>query len=712
MSGNKKNKNKPVAVRSESEVPDKQRKATSKSKIVKPIRKKGLSGFFQRNTFQIALFLLCFVVFGNGIYNGYALDDEFYTNSRNGGNKVTAKGFGGLKEIFSTRTFYNNDGSGYSYRPVALATFAIETQFFGEFPHTSHFINVLLYALTMVLLFGLLRKWFHTQGDWFSFFVCLIYLVHPLHTEVVDNIKCRDELLAFLFAILAMRFAWKHIETVKSGEDIPLKKFLLPLSGLSFFLALLSKNTSIPFIAVLPLSIWFFTELGWKRSLLYVIPFIAAAAISIFIQRELLPPQSRTYQLFENPLPVNHGFAEVSATASYVLGRYLILHFIPHPLVYYYGTNYVPLVTWSNWLAIISLIVYTAIGIVALRQWKSKSIIAFGIALYLVTIVPYSNLIRPAPGLMAERFTYASTLGFSILLIWFVFHLLKRIPSDFRWNLASFKPVRNIFIGLFALMMIRCWFRNTDWADKTTLYMHDIAYAPESAKQNMLLGALTSSQAMEAHFKHNEAESKRLFMESREYYRTATTIAPTYHTAWSNLGTTYFFADSAAQALPYFLKAVSINKAYPDGLFNVGMAYDKLQKRDSAIYYFHEAIRCDSTYMSAYEQLARVVFSQQNDSAQAFALMRLAAKKKPDSDVPWKNMANFYLQSHDTLSAVGATEMAAKINPSDVDRLKKLVGYFQYHKNSAKYNYYMSILNEQQRIQKEKADAENEANGN
>ena len=376
-------------------------------------QKRPQQGFFRRNVFSITLFLMCFVVFGNGIFNEYALDDEFYTN---GANKLTQKGFSGIPEIFKTRTFYNNDGSGYSYRPVTLTAFAIEIQFFGEQPHVSHFINLLLYALTMVLLFQLLRRWFSAQGDWFSFLVCALFLIHPIHTEVVDNIKCRDELLAFLFCVLSLLFMWKHHETSS--------KIYLFLSPLSFFLAMLSKHTAIPFIALAPLALWFFMDTSWiNRILLYTLPLVLAALAVVLMQKTMLPPQVRTYQAFENPLPGHPGLGKLTATGFYVLGRYIGLLFVPFPLVYYYGFSYIPLADWTNIISILSLLVHLGLGLLALRELRRKSILGFGLIFYLVNIAAYSNLLQPAPGLMAERFAYSASLGFCIVIVLLLFRL-------------------------------------------------------------------------------------------------------------------------------------------------------------------------------------------------------------------------------------------------------------------------------------------------
>ncbi|HEU4718878.1 MAG TPA: tetratricopeptide repeat protein [Bacteroidia bacterium] len=669
-------------------------------------RKPAPRGFFRRNSFSIVLFLLTFVVFGNGIFNEYALDDEFYTNSTNGGNKVTAKGFKGLHEVFTTRTFYNNDGSGYSYRPVALASFAIEIGLFGESPHMSHFINVLLYGLTVVILFRLMRRWFSTQGDWFSFFIALLFLVHPLHTEVVDNIKCRDELLALLFGFLALLLVWKHMETGK-------KHYLL-LYPLCVFAGMLSKHTIIPVIALFPVAMWFFSNTDWKKIVLYMIPALLAMMANGMIERFGLPATSRTLQAFENPIPHDSALLFRFATAAYVSIRYLYLHFVPYPLVYYYGFNYVPVVGISNPLVILSVIVYAALGILALRGLKKKTILSFGILFYLVNIAAYSNLLRPAPGIMAERYTYASSLGFCIVVIFLVFKWTKLAPENFRWKAPAYSRARFILVGIAVLFAVRSIGRNEDWEDKETLYGGDMETLHESAKANMLYGALLSSRAMGLHLdanqkqamgndqqaKQEEAESRRMFIESRIYYRQATNIADYYHTAWSNLGTTYFFVDQPDSAIPYFRRAVKIRPDYTEGLFNLGMAYDKTGKLDSAIYFFSSCIKNDSTYMQGYEQWARVKMQEENDPQGALALLHTAARKKPDSEVPWNNIATIYLQQHDTASAAGAMEMAAQINPSNIQRLANLARYFQMHQNIMKYNQYQSMYEEEMRKQK------------
>jgi tetratricopeptide (TPR) repeat protein len=648
--------------------------------------------FFRRNSFETWLFVLVFVVFANGIGNKYALDDEFYTA---GGNKYTQKGLKGIPGVFKTRTFNNNDGSSYSYRPITLTTFAIETQFFGENPHVSHFFNVLLYAITIVLLFRLLRKWFVTQGDWFSFFICLLFMVHPLHSEVVDNIKCRDELLAFLFILLCFHAIWKHLETKK-----PVWLILFPVY---FLLGMLSKRTTVPFYALIPLAMWFFTDTKPWKIALYVIPLFVVTYLPALLLKHTLETQTtREYLPFENPLAFHPGFATVTATSFYVIGRYLYLFFIPYPLVYYYGSFYVPDVTWSNPVAIISLVIYAAIGIWTLLELRKKSILGFGLLFFLINIAAYSNLLQPAPGIMAERYTYAASLGFSIVIVLMIFRLMKKNPEDFRWKSPDFSKIRFAFVAIALLMTIRTFWRTGDWENKDTLYGHDMEFLHESVKANMLYGALISKEALELNFrsrvsdgkggvqidqqKQQEAFSK--FMEARGYYQKAAELAPYYHTAWSNLGTGYFFTGDTKTALYYFKKGVSIKGDYAEGWYNVGMAYDKLGVNDSAVYAFQKSIKSDSSYVSSYEQLSRLIMQNEKDPQKALNLLRTAARKKPDSEVPWNNMANIYFQLRDTAQAAGAMERAAEINPDNVQRLYNLAFYFQKKGDAGKFNFY------------------------
>ena len=93
------------------------------------------------------LVILSFVLYGNTLSNKYSLDDRIIVTE----NPYVPKGFAGIYDIFDNFYVQTKDLA-FDRRPVAVSTFAIEYQFFGANPHISHLINILLYALLMVVI--------------------------------------------------------------------------------------------------------------------------------------------------------------------------------------------------------------------------------------------------------------------------------------------------------------------------------------------------------------------------------------------------------------------------------------------------------------------------------------------------------------------------------------------------------------------------------
>src|SRR6185436_15226816 len=124
-----------------------------------------------------------------------------------------------------------------------------------------HFTNILMYAVTCWLLFLFLSKLFEKQGLLIPFICTLLYVVHPIHSEVVNSIKSRDEIFCFLFLILSGIF------TMRATEKKQVSSFIL--AGVFYFLGILSKETAISFLVILPLILFVFTRLNFKKILTF-----------------------------------------------------------------------------------------------------------------------------------------------------------------------------------------------------------------------------------------------------------------------------------------------------------------------------------------------------------------------------------------------------------------------------------------------------------
>lgn len=221
------------------------------------------------------LLVLSWVFYGNTLYNGYNLDDTLVTQN----HPLTSQGVAAIPRIFKSPYYFDEAGYAFDYRPVVTSSFAIEHSLFGEQPLVSHTINVLLYGLTVILLFFLLRLFMPESGNrklWFPGIVGLLFLIHPIHSEVVNSIKNRDELLALLFGLLASYL-------VVYGKNQPRNWAWYALGVGVFTLGLLAKLSGLLFAILIPLSLILFRKTNWKEVALLSLPLTVVSLV-------LLPP--------------------------------------------------------------------------------------------------------------------------------------------------------------------------------------------------------------------------------------------------------------------------------------------------------------------------------------------------------------------------------------------------------------------------------------
>ena len=229
------------------------------------------------------VFALSFLVYSNTFRNGYVLDDFSVIKE----NWVVKRGTPAISTIMKTSYRYGYWSSADDlYRPLSLVMFAVEWQLWPDNPKAGHFINVLLYSLICVLLFTTLRKVFFKYNVFLPFIATVIFALHPIHTEVVANIKSRDELLSFFFLILTLRFAFNYVSSSKS-------KWII-LGIISYFLAFMSKESAITFLVVFPLAIYFFSDAPLRKNLVFSGLMLIPALLFVVIRSKVLANQPET----------------------------------------------------------------------------------------------------------------------------------------------------------------------------------------------------------------------------------------------------------------------------------------------------------------------------------------------------------------------------------------------------------------------------------
>jgi hypothetical protein len=202
-------------------------------------------GFWRRSWREALIIpLLGFALYWMSLSYGFVLDDQIVITD----NKFTKEGFAGIWDILSQESFSGYFGgqqdlvAGARYRPLSIVTFAIEYAFFEDNTFIRHFINVLLYGLLGLMMFrilALLMPGKEMTSWWLGipFLAVVLYILHPVHSEVVANIKGRDEIMTAIGAFGALYFALRYLP---SGNWL-----WLLWSGVSLFLGLMSKENSL-----------------------------------------------------------------------------------------------------------------------------------------------------------------------------------------------------------------------------------------------------------------------------------------------------------------------------------------------------------------------------------------------------------------------------------------------------------------------------------
>ncbi len=223
---------------------------------------------FRSNSLVYILLVITVLVFANSTFNGYNYDDTLVTQNQ---PLTSSASLSSIHRIFSGTYYQDVSGHAFGYRPIVLLSFALEHSLFSENPFISHSINVLLYCLSGFLFFKLLHNFVGSDKAMVAFLASLIFVVHPVHSEVVASIKNRDEILAFLFVMLSGLSALKYLEK----KSI----YLVLFSALFFLVGMLSKKSIFPLVIVFPIAFLLLKGAHWKELLIITLSFVLPGAI-------------------------------------------------------------------------------------------------------------------------------------------------------------------------------------------------------------------------------------------------------------------------------------------------------------------------------------------------------------------------------------------------------------------------------------------------
>jgi len=547
---------------------------------------------------MLCIAAFAFLVYSNTLDHKYVLDDFGIIPE----NLITKRGVSAIPEIFSsTYRAGTNLVDNTLYRPLSKAMFAIEWQLAPNKPSLSHWINVIFFSLTCVVLFWLLLLCFN--GNFLvPFLAAMLFAAHPIHTEVVANIKSRDEIMCLLFCLLAAGSALLYAQQGKS-------KYLL-ISGLSLFLAFLSKESAITWLAVIPLMLYFFTSSKGAQIARSSVPLIIAALVFLLIRSKIVSAGSGVVLVEDNYLVGVKELLTREANAIFLLGVYLKQLLFPLTLISDGSFNHFKEIKLSDFTFLLSLISYLGMAIYAGVRFKKKDIFSFSILYYLVTLSLVSNVFFLIGTNYGERLLYMPSLAFCLAL---AVGISKIFPGSGKQedvtSISTMLKQQKLSVGLTAVILIlysgSTVARNKEWYDNLSLYSADLLKVPESAHMQFYYANHISSDDEVVNIKDSLA-LRRTYEEALRHLDIATDVLPRYADAYQRKGFIYHKMKEYDKALKSYETSISINPTFPVAQNNYANILFETHRYDEALKYFTSAFRLNPHYSHAAANIASV----------------------------------------------------------------------------------------------------------
>ena len=615
----------------------------------------------------IILFAFAILLYLNTLGHDYAQDDAIVIYD----NMYTTQGVSGIPGLFKYDTFFGffkEEGkaalvSGGRYRPLTPILFAIEWQLFGRNPFVGHLINILLFGILGVLIFFTITRLLSgcENHQLIAFITALIFIAHPIHTEVVANIKGRDEIVSLLASISALYLVLKKIDLDKIS-NIWFGAFIL-------FLGLLSKENAITFLAIIPISLYFFREMSFTKSISNTIPFLIAAVGFIALRTAVLGFDfgGTPTELMNNPfmkidgsnyVPFSTG--EKFATISFTLGKYIQLLFFPHPLTHDYYPRHIEMMQFSDPEVLLSVLMYLLLIGFAIIGWKKKLLLSYCILFYLASLSIVSNIVFPIGTNMSERFLFMPSLGFALAISYGFVLFYERFDKRLAVLVLLAIPV----LGLAAKTV----HRNKVWKDDFTLFTNDINVSKNSAKLNNAVGgALSNKYYGEEDLNLKTEKLNEAIMRLNK----AIEIHPNYKNPYLIRANCYHFLGDYKKAEQSYIAALNLDPGFEDALTNQAINYREMGKQFgaekgdlvSAIKYLKTSLDMNPTDYETVRLLG-IAHGNANNNQEAISYFTRALELSPNSADAHANLAKAYGSAGDELKSQEFANKAKNIDPN------------------------------------------------
>lgn len=556
-------------------------------------------------SFGLVIFLIAFIQFSNTLGHDFAWDDKIVIQE----NDHVQEGIAGIPDLFKK---YNSGlrKDQYGYRPVTLTSFAIDYSLSNGEPGLFHFMNVVYFGLLCLVLFAVMKRIFYRYSVLLPFLITVIFSVHPIHTEVVANIKSRDEILALLFCLLSLLQLLKFVETKKWKHIV--------LTIVFFAIAFLSKENAVVFLPIYLLTLVHISISNWKRivkvgGILIPIGLLIVYVISSYaLNSELGKNTTEGFGAYQENFILGNAFFYVDqfinkiGNAAYLILLYLKDFIAPFNLAYYHGYGDLEPVGIASWQAALGIILSLSTIGLAIFRFKKNPILSYGILFFFFSISIYLHIIRSLSDTRADRFLFFASIGLVIVLVGIISLILKTnfsFPTAEKTKLSDLlktlnNPQKFTFAGIIVFFAVITFSRNSVWENDFTLVENDMDRLESSARPHYFY-ATNLLQDIQQNGVDSEKEKSMI-----HHYERSIEISDSIYYGRIELSTYLLNQGNTKKGIDVLEETVRLFPKTSDPRHFLGQAYVQTAEYDKAITHLEKSIEYAPKSQDSYFLLA------------------------------------------------------------------------------------------------------------
>jgi protein O-mannosyl-transferase len=412
--------------------------------------------------FIAILLLAIFIAYANIYHNPFLFDDEFLIIKNN-----FLRNFSHTGLIVTTSSTAGFGGMDSFYRPLQGLLYLITYQMAGLSTAAFHLLNLLLHGLNAVLLFTLgVRIGFRPMA---VFFACLLWALHPMHTEAVTYMSATADTLYTSLCLAGLLVVLPDFSTRK----------ILLAAGV-FALAIGAKETALVFPLLVMACLFFMHEKRYQLQTYFKTwPLWLVAIAYVILRMTILKFDGLDF--YKTPNVYTESILVRFYTFLATLPDYAALIIWPHDLHMEHAFPvYASAMNIKVMLGAVLLGASTAYLFIHALQKKigrNGLTLCFALLWFFAAHALHTGLALPVNSFFLEHWMYMPSMGLFLCSAEWAYTAIDRLPSrDMRLLCLSLVIVAAGTLG------IATFEQNKIWADPITFYSNIIEHGGENGR--------------------------------------------------------------------------------------------------------------------------------------------------------------------------------------------------------------------------------------